>query len=130
MKRELTVRFSDEMQMVTLRDFKKGDPVLILTEYEDENPEVQTATVISVGRKYVKTKDDKFGRSRQFEALGDCYLQDFTYQSYRPKLFRTAEDLSDYLEYKCLKEWLDNINPRAYSLKQLRQVRKILEGID
>lgn len=119
-----------ERNMLTVRSFKKGDVVYILTEYDGYRrnnmpiaPEWATATVVSAGRKYVKTSN-----GHQFEGLGDYYLQEFSNE--RPKLFRTKDDMADYLEHKELKKWLGSINFRdieQFSLEQLRKVRKILE---
>lgn len=119
-----------------LKNFTAGQTAFLVGDgtYGSTQTQVQSVTVLSVGRKYVKVKIG--ARELQFysnDPKGEylCEKVPFGWPRY---LFPTEQLASDWMEKKNLADWLkwaaENPPKGGYTLNQLRAIRKILEGKD
>lgn len=117
--------------MLTIKDFKKGDTVYVVTmnRGRNEKPYIHEETVISVGRAYVTTGSNAW--SRKYMNWDTEYLREKVEIGESGYLFKTMSDAEDYIEKCDLALWLGCISvsrAEKYSIEQLRQIRAILEG--
>lgn len=117
------------MQMITIRDFKKGEPCYVLNMHTGRNrePEIKERLVKTVGRKYV-TIDTSY--EKKYEAVDANYLYEYTNYGERTLLFRTKQDAEDYVEVYRLAIWLASRRSSDFeqcTLEELRNMKKILE---
>ena len=117
------------MQGITIKDFKKGDKVYILSENRgrDEKPSINETTVASVGRIYVTTSDGSWqAKYRNWNAE---YLYEKVEFGESRLLFKSRKEAEEYIEKCDLALWLGCISTfdaRKYSVEQLRKVKEIL----
>lgn len=115
--------------MVSIKDFKKGDKVYILTRNRSrkEKPSIYETTVDSVGRMYVTTGDGSWkAKYRNWNAE---YLYEMVEFGESRLLFKTQKKAEEYIEKCDLALWLGCIsvsNAEQYSVEQLRKVKEIL----
>lgn len=112
--------------MLKIKDFKRGDRVYVLQPNKGVNrePVISEKMIISVGRLYVTTNDNKKYKSRERE-----YLQEVVQCGESRLLFRTGEDVRDYLEKCSLALWIGGMGvseAEKYTLEQLKAVRQVL----
>lgn len=121
---------------MTIKDFKQGQAVYSLEKNYNTKSKyrIDEYVVISVGRKYVKAvPKEAVGYPREFylNNITDEYLYENRDWGYREMLFLTKEAAEGYIEKEALLFWLRNLThylkDDTYSLKQLREVKKILE---
>ena len=119
---------------VTIKKFEKGQTAYILGDGRRRAEGKATAVeVIKVGRKYVTVKEAGRQETRFCEAFGlaDCLIEDKNYGVQR-LLFATTEAVDDYNELNDLRNWVQEatnwMKVKDYTLAQLREVKRILEG--
>lgn len=121
---------------MTIKDFKVGQTAYILEDgYRGAfgtATEVEVAKVAKVGKRYVTVRD--MGREARFyEPVNSTthLVEDRNYGAKR-LLFLTAEAMAEYKELIDLQSWVQEatswLKVKRYSLAQLREVKKILEG--
>lgn len=109
-------------------EFKPGQDVYLLVEMEEPKTGDK---IYQTYRRTVQDVMEKSGARRI--SLGQFLPVSFRKPGVRKMiLFYTEEQVTDYIEKEMLKIWLlRNAGPgkiNTYSLEQLRDVRKILEG--
>lgn len=122
---------------MTIKLFTKGQTAYILgdgnTVTVTSKKEPVKVTVSKIGRKYVTVTTD--GRwEMQFEEVSEGveYLREHTEYGAPRILFPSSGAVAEYLEREDLKRWVqqavgwDKIG--RYTLEQLREVKRILEG--
>lgn len=112
--------------MISIKDFKAGDIVIIYNTYYKST---QPATVEKVGVKYVTTTG---GWPRQFSKpdyiCNANYLVEKSKTTAEELLFKSEEDLQDYLERIELIHWIRfDLKYHTLSLNQLREIKEISE---
>ena len=120
-----------------IKDFKPGNTAysLIRGNYNTNTKyHIDEYVVVSIGRKYVKAApNEAIGYPKEFylNNITDEYLYENKDWGYREMLFLTKEAAEGYIEKEALLFWLRNLThylkDDTYSLKQLREVKKILE---
>lgn len=119
---------------MTIKDFKVGQTVYIIGDGRLEGGGKATAVEVSkVGRRYVTIKE--YGRegARFYGPVApvDCFVEDKGYGAPR-LLFPTSEAVDDYNELNDLRSWVQEatnwMKVKSYTLAQLREVKRILEG--
>lgn len=124
---------------MTIKLFTKGQTAYILgdgnTVTVTSKKEPVVVTVSKIGRKYVTVTTG--GRwEMQFEEVGEGvgYLRENTDRGAARMLFPSSDAVADYLEREDLKRWVQQATGwnkiGRYTLEQLREVRRILEGRD
>ena len=119
----------ERRNMITVKDFKKGDAVYSLLRNTGINAEsvISQVEVKSVGRTYVTTKEGVW--EKRYQSWGDEYLYEKTDVGEARLLFITKEDAENYVEKCNLALWLGSVSVRqaeSYSLEQLRRIKEIL----
>lgn len=122
------VKFSGG-KMLTIKDFKKGDKVYILTRNLGRNtkPSVREKEVTTVGRMYVSIGDGEW--KQKFMNYDSEYLYEKASFGESDLLFKTMKDAEEYIEKCSLALWLGCISvgrAETYSVEQLRKVKEIL----
>ena len=117
--------------MLTIKDFKKGDKVYILTKNmgRNTNPTICESEITSVGRIYVTIGNNAW--SRKFENFNSEFLHEKVNCGESSLLFKTMEDADEYIEKCDLAIWLGRISvstAEKYSIEQLRKVKAILNS--
>lgn len=118
---------------MTIKDFKVGQTAYILEDgYRGAFGTATEVEVAKVGRRYVTVRD--MGReTRFFESVNSTthLVEDRNYGSKR-LLFLTTEAVAEHKELIDLQNWLQEatnwLKVKHYTLAQLREVKKILEG--
>ena len=114
-----------------IKDFKKGQTAYILNLHKGRNtePTIHETTVKSVGRTYVTTE-----RGTRYRSSDDAYSLDEApdrngYQRHT-NLYPTRDAADAIIEREALRIWFMRAGSHAheYSLEQLREVKRILEG--
>ena len=122
---------------MTIKDFKQGNTAYSLRESYNAGAKyrIDEYVVISVGRKYVKASPKgilNYPREFYLDNIADEYLYENKDWGYREMLFLTKEAAEGYIEKEALLLWFRNttyiLRDDKYSLEQLREVKKILEG--
>ncbi len=123
---------------VTVKDFKAGDNAYILKDnhgYRSNDipasSEIIKVAIVKCGRKYVTVKNE-FNVEKQFQAAGtgNDYLIEKDNYGKTYILFRTRQDVDDYLKKKGIAYALSSKNITdylGYSVEQLDQVAAILD---
>lgn len=116
--------------MITIKDFKKGDTVYILTRNCGRNKEqtISEEKVASVGRMYVTIGNGAW--SQKYMNRESEYLFEKANCGESRLLFRTRKDAEEYIEKDNLALWLGCISvseAEKYSIEQLRRVKEILK---
>ena len=115
--------------MLTIKDFHAGEKVYIFEDASgciNKKEKITETTVKTVGRKYVTTSDyyqSKFGN------INAEYLNEVVTCGRSRMLFKTLEDVNEYIEKRELALWLgcmSTVHAEKYSLEQLRKVKEIL----
>lgn len=124
----LSTQKDKQQKVVTIKDYKKGDTAYILTKNFGRNtkPFITETTVKSVGRKYVTVSR----WDRKFENCDSEYLYEVVNYGENGLLFKTEQEVKDYLEKQDLALWLGCMSvsqAEKYSLEQLRRVKEILK---
>lgn len=117
--------------MITIKEFKKGDKVYILTPYRVRNtkPTINEGEVASVGRIYVTIGNGPYSH-KYMNNESEFLYEKIDYGESR-LLFKTYKDAEDYIEKTELALWLGCISvtrAEKYSLEQLRKVKEILDN--
>jgi len=110
--------------MISIKDFKVGDTVVIYNTYYKRT---QQATVEKVGVKYVTTTG---GWPHQFYKPDYCtnHLVLKSQTTAEDLLFKSEKDLQEYLERIKLIRWLRfDLKYNQLSLDQLKRIKKITE---
>lgn len=125
--------FEEIFAAMTIKDFKVGQIAYILED--GHQGAFGTATeieVTKVGRRYVTVRDT--GReTRFFEPVNSTtYLVEDKDYGAKRLLFLTAEAVAEHKELIDLQGWVQEatswLKIKGYTLAQLREVKKILEG--
>lgn len=116
-----------------ITDFSVGQKAYIVGDgrYRSKVEAVTEAEVIKVGRIYVTVKRGN-GQPMMFSDMGkhDRYLVEKTEYGAPRLLYLTMQAYEEDKELDELRMWLRQAgdNARAYTLEQLRAVKKIIEG--
>lgn len=116
--------------MLTIKDFKPGDKVYVVTENfgRNANPSICERIVKTVGRMYVTLEgnwEEKFACDNQE------YLREKKDWGEHSLLFQTEQKAKDYLEKRNLETWLLRQSSREIdnlSLEQLHIIRDIMKS--
>lgn len=128
---------------MTIKDFELGQTAYaILLDNRSlscGNPP-ERWTVNGIGRKYLKaTKEASPSRIcggwdvkfREYELEDDCLVEDRDW-GYKRILFRTMEELEEYMDKCALRRWIrEEFEKRRFqnlTAGQLREIKKIIEG--
>lgn len=119
--------------MLTVKDFREGDIVYVLTRQRGTNKEssIKEQTVTAVGRKYVTVGYNAW--SQKYMDWNAEYLQEKVDFGEPNLLFKTRSDAEEYVEKIELALWLGCMSVSSaekYSIRQLRKVKEILKGED
>lgn len=118
---------------MTIKDFKVGQSAYILEEGRGARPStVAEAEIAKVGRRYVTIREGR-QETRFYEPVNSTtYLVENKDYGTKRLLFLTNKDVDEYNELNDLRIWVQDatswIKVRNYTLAQLREVKKILEG--
>lgn len=118
---------------MTIKDFKVGQIAYILeNEHRTTFSAVTEAEVIKVGRRYVTVRAER-QEIRFFEPVNSTvYLVEDRDYGAKRLLFLTAEAVAEHMELNNLRNWVQEatnwLEVKRYTLAQLREVKKILEG--
>lgn len=119
---------------MTIKDFKVGQTAYIIGEGRRRTDSMATAVeVVKVGRRYVTVKEGGRQETRFCEPIGlpDCLVEDKDYGVKR-LLFLTTKAVDEYNELNDLRSWVQEatnwLKVKQYTLAQLREVKRILEG--
>ena len=120
---------------MTIKGFVPGQTVYILGDGSHQRDRflATVAEVVKVGRKYV-TVSGSWGMQFKETSESRPYLVEHTEYGAPRLLFPSSEAVDEYREREELKVWVrtavgcDKID--RYTLAQLREVKKILEGDD
>lgn len=122
---------------MTIKDFKPDQIVYSLEIITGKTKEhfIKRYKVVSTGRKYVRAAPDGskvYPTEFYLEDKDNEYLTENRDWGNRELLFLTENSVNDYIEKIMLLDWLrketSEYKLRAYTLGQLRAIRKILEG--
>lgn len=122
---------------MTIKDFEPGQTVFALEEIRGREVEYRTRrrTVRTVGRKYVKVsaeEDKRYVDEYYQRDEADNFLVENKNWGKPQLLFRSEEELTDYIETIMLRAWIKSNTEwsrlERYSLEQLREVKRILEA--
>lgn len=119
---------------MTIKDFTVGQTAYVYNTDRRENPKKGYAevTVAKIGRSYV-TLGDGWGR-RFGVGYGGNYLVEKVDAGSPAYLFRTKQDLDDYLEAEKLRvevrQAMDWWNLQRLPLSKLRAIKAILDNAD
>lgn len=123
---------------MTIKDFEVGKEVYALIEERGRTTHhtIRRYRVASVGRKYVRVALEHYPSSQiEFykpEGSSGEYLVENKDWGNRMKLFLTEQAVNDDIELSMLKGWIrkavEHYRLDLYTLEQLREVRRILEG--
>lgn len=119
-----------------LNDFKVGQTTFSVTVIQGKKTEyrVSQCDVIKVGRRYVHVSETHSGVVKEYGLLHeeDENLTEKKDWGDRGHLFPTLEAANDFIETHMLRRWLKSAAEwgkiENYSLRQLREVKKILGG--
>lgn len=119
-----------------IKDFTPGQTVYAVGQKRGGTTEhfIERRTVVSVGRRYVRAAPEGSRLTDDFYLHNEA--DDFLTERYafgeRKKLFPTLEAANDGIERYMLRLWLrgaaDWNKLDGYTLGQLREVKRILEG--
>lgn len=117
--------------MITIQDFKKGNKafILLMNRGRNSEPTVKEVKIQSVGRTYVTIGQGAF--SKRYQNWNSEYLYEKVDYGESTLLFKTKEDVENYIEKCDLALWLGCLSvtkAESYSLEQLRKVKGILEN--
>lgn len=120
---------------MTIKDFKVGQTAYILEDrYQGAFGTATEVEVAKVGRRYVTVRDG-WQETRFYEpANGTTHLVEDRDYGAKRLLFLTTEAVAEHKELTDLQRWVQEatswLKVKRYSLAQLREVKKILEGDD
>lgn len=124
----------ERQKIVTIKDFKVGEVVYTLEMHTGQwlegkpiPPDIQKAEVVSVGKKYLHTKQGRY------QNVDREYLKEVVTFGRAKMLFGTEKEVKNFLEKIELAKWLGTMSTtdvEAYSLEQLRKVKEILDRAD
>lgn len=118
---------------MTIKDFTVGQTAYVYCTDKRSNPEkgYREVTVKKVGRVYV-TVGERWETKYEAGLNEENYLVEATDYGDSSYLFRTKQDLEDFLEWKSLTVYLRSAfdwgNITRLSLAQLRAVKQIIDG--
>ena len=118
---------------MTIKDFKVGQTAYILEDrYQGAFGTATEVEVTKVGRRYVTVRD--MGREARFYEPANSTTHLVEDRDYGAKrlLFSTTGAVAEHKELIDLQDWVQEatswLKVKRYSLDQLREVKKILEG--
>lgn len=120
---------------MTIKGFKVGQTVYILEEgHGARSSTVAEAEVSKVGRRYVTIEEGR-QEARFYEPVNSTtYLVEDRERGAKRLLFPTTEAVDEYNELNNLRNWVQEatnwLKVKQYTLAQLREVKRILEGGD
>ena len=118
---------------MTIKDFKVGQIAYILEEGHGARSGTVAETEISkVGRRYVTIEEGRL-EARFYEPVNSTtYLVEDRECGAKRLLFPTIEAVDEYNELSDLRSWVQEatnwLKVKQYTLAQLREVKRILEG--
>lgn len=118
---------------MTIKDFKVGQTAYILEDgYRGAFGTATEVEVAKVGKRYVTVRD--MGREARFYEPANSTTHLVEARDYGAKrlLFSTTEAVAEYKELIDLQGWAQEatswLKVKRYTLAQLREVKRILEG--
>ncbi len=118
---------------MTIKDFKVGQIAYMLEDGRRATfGAVAEAEVAKVGRRYVTIREGR-QEARFYEPVNSTtYLVEDKDYGVKRLLFLTTEAADEYIELNDLRNWVQEatnwLKVKQYTLAQLREVKKILEG--
>lgn len=108
---------------------KEGDVLYELVQRRNQPPQIEKRTVSKVGRVYFYTDDDNWNRNPY--RVDTLRYEDKRYSQYDRQLYRTEQEIKDYLEYGNLKDEMrkafTSFSMPNYTLDQLRRIKSIID---
>lgn len=118
-------------ETVTIKDFQIGEVAyrLLRNEGTTREPVIRKERISSIGRTYVTTMYG--GNTYRYQSWNREYLLEKVDYGEKALLFRTREELDEYVKKCEIAKWLGRMDismAEKYSYEQLRRVKEILEG--